>query len=180
MKKTVLTREVIEAVRDFSLPTYDRLPDMGLYLEQTTKYINQTLQPLGCFELTGSMIRNYVKQGLIDNPVRKQYYSRHIAYLLALTVFKPVLPLEHIHQMFRLQKASYPLQTAYDYFGRTFTDSLQFRFGITDSLNDTGSTESLEKELLSCAVTAVSHMIYLNTCYKLIAEGERKSGSDKG
>ena len=61
-----------DPMRAFRLPRYGELPDVGLYLEQTTKYINHYLKPLGCIEITGSMIRNYVKMGLVTNPVKKQ------------------------------------------------------------------------------------------------------------
>ena len=50
------------AIRAFHLPRYQDLPDMGLYLEQTTQYLNHFLAPLGCMEVTSSMISNYVKR----------------------------------------------------------------------------------------------------------------------
>ena len=55
----------------FHLPRYFEIPDVGLYLKQVVKYINDILSPLGLPEMTASMISNYVKQGLIDKPVRK-------------------------------------------------------------------------------------------------------------
>ena len=72
MKREMQTA-LAEAMATFRLPRYDQLPDMGLYLEQITKYINQCLAPLGCIEVTSSMIRNYVKMGLVNNPAHKQY-----------------------------------------------------------------------------------------------------------
>ena len=56
------------SIRGFRLPRYYEIPNMGLYLEQTTKYINQCIQPLGFENVTSTMIRNYVKHGLITNP----------------------------------------------------------------------------------------------------------------
>jgi hypothetical protein len=38
------------------LPTYDQIPNVGLYLEQVTKYISDHLAPLEDIQLTGSMI----------------------------------------------------------------------------------------------------------------------------
>ena len=37
-----------DSMQNFHLPRYDELPNVGLYLEQTVKYINQCLHPLGC------------------------------------------------------------------------------------------------------------------------------------
>ena len=78
---TEMKRHLADSIREFHLPRYDQIPDVGLYLEQTTKYINGYLAPLGCMELTASMVSNYVKKGLIPAPVKKQYSAQHIAYL---------------------------------------------------------------------------------------------------
>ena len=72
----------------FTLPDYDQIPNVGLYLEQVTKYLNEYLEPLGCTPLTGSMISNYVKKGLVKNPVKKQYDREHIARLLVIAAFE--------------------------------------------------------------------------------------------
>ena len=46
----------------FKLPTFEEIPDVGLYLEQTATFINKYLEPLLGSELTPSMISNYVKE----------------------------------------------------------------------------------------------------------------------
>ena len=53
------------------LPSFDEIPDMGLYLEQTTNFIARYLDPLLDTELTSSMISNYVKKGLIARTEKK-------------------------------------------------------------------------------------------------------------
>ena len=68
--KNEMKKELADSIKLFHLPRYAELSDVGLYLEQTTKYINQCLAPLGCVEITGSMISNYVKKGLVANPVK--------------------------------------------------------------------------------------------------------------
>ena len=83
----------------FSLPTYDQIPNVGLYLEQVTKYVNEALEPMGCAPLTGSMVSNYVKKGLVRNPVKKQYDREHIARLMVIAVSKTVLSLEDIARL---------------------------------------------------------------------------------
>ena len=46
----------------FKLPTFEEIPDVGLYLEQTATFINKYLEPLLGSELTPSMIRNYLSK----------------------------------------------------------------------------------------------------------------------
>ena len=154
------------SVRVFQMPRYGELPDVGLYLEQTTKYVNHVLKPLACVEITGSMIRNYVKMGLVSNPVKKQYGANQIAHLLCITLLKQVMPLDHISQLFQRQKAVYTDPTAYDYFCTELENILYFRFGLKNTVDDVGQTSSVEKDMLRSAIIAVSHIIYLNACFE--------------
>ena len=55
-------------------------------------------------------------------------------------------------------------------------NTILYRFGLRDSLDNIGVTDSLEKEMLRSAITAVSHIIYLDTCLKRL-EGERPEGN---
>ena len=87
-------QQISSSISDFRLPRYHEIPNVGLYLEQATKYVYEYLEPLGEFILTPSMISNYVKKGLIANPVKKQYGRDHIAYLFFIAVAKSVLSLD--------------------------------------------------------------------------------------
>jgi len=160
-----------DPMRAFRLPRYGELPDVGLYLEQTTKYINHYLKPLGCIEITGSMIRNYVKMGLVTNPVKKQYRADQIAHLISVTILKQVMSLEHVSQLFARQKEVYTNPVAYDYFCTELENILYFRFGLKDSVDDVGVTFSVEKDMLRSAIIAVSHMIYLDACFGQLSSG---------
>ena len=68
----IIKDKVAASIDRFRLPAYDAIPDVGLYLEQTAKYISDYLAPVCALPITGSMISNYVKKGLIKSPVRKQ------------------------------------------------------------------------------------------------------------
>ena len=160
----ILKQELAREMSVFRMPRYAQLPDMGLYLEQTVQYINQCLKPLGCMEITGSMVRNYVKMDLIENPVKKRYYANQIAHIVCVTMLKQVMELEHIGRFFAMQQKVYTDQVAYDYFCIELENILFHRFGLKDSIEDVGVTHSLEKEMLRSAITAVSHIIYLNAC----------------
>ena len=87
------------SIQGFHMPRYQDIPNMGLYLEQTTKYLNHFLAPLGCMEVTSSMISNYVKKGLISSPVKKLYYADQIAYLFFIIIAKQVLFMENIIEL---------------------------------------------------------------------------------
>ena len=160
------------SMRGFRLPRYHEIPDVGLYLEQTTKYINQCIHPLGIEDVTSSMIRNYVKQGLVSNPVQKQYSANQIAHLIAIALLKQVTDLENIRDLFSVMYRSnrYTVPVAYNYFCEEMENILHFRFGLKESIADVGVTSSLEKEMLRSAITAVSHIVYLNSCFRVLAK----------
>lgn len=173
-----ITDAISCSMRGFRLPRYHEIPDVGLYLEQTTKYVNQCIASLGFEDVTGSMIRNYVKQGLIANPIQKQYSANQIAHIIALALLKQVTPLENISALFLLleQGETYTDPVAYDYFCEEMENILYFRFGLKDTVEDVGVTSSLEKEMLRSAVTAVSHIVYLNRCFHVLSvHKEQKS-----
>ena len=170
--KDQITDAISGSMRGFRLPRYHELPDVGLYLEQTTKYVNQCIRPLGFEDVTSSMIRNYVKQGHITKPIKKQYSANQICHLVALVLLKQVTQLENVSNLFRLQRdhEGYTDEVAYDYFCEELENILYFRFGLRDSISEIGVTDSLEKEMLRSAVTAVSHIVYLNRCFRVISD----------
>ena len=149
------------AIRQFRLPRYSELPDVGLYLEQTTKYINGFLAPLGCLEITASMISNYVKKGLIPKPVKKQYFAEHLAYLFFIAIAKQLVSMENITVLIQMQKDSYSLPVAFDYLCEQMESIIYFLFGITDTMEEIGGAVSEEKELLRGLLFSAGHMIFL-------------------
>ena len=135
----------------FTLPDYDQIPNVGLYLEQVTKYLNEYLEPLGCTPLTGSMISNYVKKGLVKNPVKKQYDREHIARLLVIAVSKTVLSLEEIQQLL----AGHPEgQQGYEAFCTTLLGQLEEAF------------EKPPRGLLPDTMCAVAQKLYLERTFR--------------
>ncbi len=151
-------------IQGFHLPRYQDLPNMGLYLEQTTKYINHFLAPLGCIEITSSMISNYVKKGLIPSPVKKQYYADQIAYLFFISIAKQVLSMENIIALAEQQQKTYTIPVAYDYFCMELENMLYFVFGLTDTVEEVGVTNTHQKNMLRSLIIAAAQIIYLDRC----------------
>lgn len=167
-----IRKKLANSMSSFHLPRYAELPNVGLYLEQTTTYINDCLLPLGCMEITASMVSNYVKKGFVANPIKKKYYADHIAHLISLTILKHVMSLENIYRLFRSQEIVYTNQVAYDYFCMELENILFFQFELKDCLEDIGCTTSLEKQMLHSAIIAVCHIIYLHFCFQELPKTE--------
>lgn len=152
-------------IEQFRMPRYREIPDVGLYLDQTVKYINRFLTPLGCMEITSSMVSNYVKKGYISNPVKKQYDAEQIAYLFFISVAKSVLSMDNIARLFAMQKRMYDAETAYDFFCDELENMLQFTFGLKEKIDEVGTPEdrSETKTMLRSTIIAVTHIIYLSS-----------------
>lgn len=160
--------EILASIRNFNLPRYDEIPNVGLYLEQTSKYISEYLACLGDFPLTGSMISNYVKKGLVANPVKKQYCREQIAYLIFIAVAKSVLSMEDIRLLFALQRESYAPQKAYDYFRLELENVLLYVFGLKQTLDTVGNDRTETKTLLRNTIITVAHKAYLDKYFSAL------------
>ena len=164
--------QIAASIQDFRLPRYNEIPNVGLYLEQTSKFISEYLSPLGDYALTASMISNYVKKGLVSNPVKKQYDRDQIAYLFFIAVAKTVLSLDALVNFIELQKHTYPLPVAYDYFCTELEELLKYTFEVTDTMAYDDMESSDEKRLLYSCIVALTQKIYLEKCLEAIAAEE--------
>ena len=162
-------QRIAGSVQDFRLPRYNEIPNVGLYLEQATKYIGEYLAPLGEYALTSSMISNYVKKGLIANPGKKQYSRDQIANLFFIALAKSVLSLDALTGFIKLQQQTYTIQKAYDYFCEEFENLLQFSFELKDTMETVGEDNTDEKRLLYTCIVAVVQKVYLEKCLEAIA-----------
>ena len=167
MKKET-KEQMAESIRDVRLPRYEEIPNVGLYLEQVTKYIEEYLAPIENLTITASMISNYVKKGLVANPVKKQYNREQIAYLIFIAAAKSVLSLDDISLFLEMQKQTYATKKAYDYFCMEFENVIQYIFGLKDSLEHVGIEQSDEKIMLRNTIITVAHKIYLEKCFQAI------------
>ena len=88
-------------------------------------------------------------------------------------MLKNVIPLENIAMLFQYQQKVYTDKVAYDYFCNKLESMLFYQFGIKDSVDKIGTTNSIEKNMLRSAIVAVSHIIYLKSCFSQMTEQEK-------
>ena len=165
-----LNAEITRSIQDFRFPKYHEIPDVGLFLDQVAKYISSFLEPLGDITITGSMISNYVKKGLVDNPIKKQYYRDQIAYLIFISIAKSILSLEDIQLFIQIQKSTYDSKTAYEYFCREFENVLRYLGGMGEPLTPLGEGDSDEKIMLRNTSITLAHKIYLDKYFAKLHE----------
>ena len=172
------SRKVSASIQEFRLPTYQEIPDVGLYLEQTAKYISDCLAPVQDMPVTGSMISNYVKKGLIAKPVRKQYSREQIAQLIFICVAKAVLSMDDVHLMLTVQRQTYPSQIAYDYFRTELNHVLDCVFSRTSELRTLDASATDQKVMLRNTIIALAHKIYLDKLFAVIREDMKQQSEE--
>lgn len=160
-----LREEMKKVVQGFKLPRYNEIPNVGLYLEQTAKYISD-IPGVGDFTVTGSMISNYVKKGIISNPVKKQYSRDQIAYLIFVSMAKSVLSMEDIKLLIEIQQKTYEPEVAYSYLVAEFENVLYYVFGLKDEMETIGRNNHEAKVMLRNLIITVAHKAYLDMCFK--------------
>lgn len=159
------------SVENFKLPLYNEIPDVGLYLDQVTKYIAKYIEPLECISITSSMISNYVKKKIITNPIKKQYYREQIAELFFIVLAKSVISLEDVSTMLHIYRSKYKTEQAYKYFAEVMSESLcidkdQQIVSTECSHIDMDNETAFEQKLLRNIIMAVAYKVYLEKTFQ--------------
>lgn len=151
-----------ESLKQFSLPAWNEIPDVGLYLDQVTKYINSYLE---AYELgvTPSMISNYVKLKIISREGKKVYGRERIAALFFVAISKTVLSMDQIRQCLRMREAVCSAEQGYSSFVRRLTERL---VNFEESDQERYSSDNEAGEMLRKVTAAIAYKMYLDTYFR--------------
>lgn len=91
-------------LNEYELPSWENIPDIGLYMEQVITLLKQYLDylPPELKEeqfITAATINNYVRLKVIPEPVKKRYYRTHISYLIMVLTMKPGIEISLIKKL---------------------------------------------------------------------------------
>lgn len=78
---------------NYQLPTWEEIPNIGLYMEQVIQLLNDYLNYLAPEikdeqYISASTVNNYVRLEIVPMPTKKKYYRMHIAFLLIVLSMK--------------------------------------------------------------------------------------------
>ena len=159
--------EWMREYREFDLTAWERLPDIELYMDQITGYLNRQLRMQAREDreqgqiLTSSMINNYVKQRLITPPVKKRYNREQVARLYCICLLKRVFSIAEVKHLLEVQMCSYPFPQAYDYFCVELEKALQATFSNRDfSAPSSAQRVTPESELVRLSALAFANKLF--------------------
>ncbi|MFV0341593.1 MAG: DUF1836 domain-containing protein [Anaerocolumna sp.] len=97
-------RSLIKSIRKLDYIDPDEIPNIDLYMDQVTTFIDSHLKSSKRFSedklLTKTMINNYTKNNLLPSPNKKKYSKEHILLLIFIYYFKNILSISDIQQIF--------------------------------------------------------------------------------
>ena len=131
-------RMLAERMRSVHISRIREMPRIELYLDQLLTLVSQELEFMqvpGETLVTGSMVNNYVKQGVIPAPHKKRYTRRHVASLLFVCALKRVFSISQVSQLAALIWSSgLDLEALYDSSCAALEAALVRRFSPSDDL----------------------------------------------
>ena len=90
-------------MENYTLPSWEALPDMELYMDQVVSLVNRYLDLIPHDEknpvLTASAVNNYVRLRVMPAPDRKRYSRRHLAMVIMICTMKQSLTLAEIQRI---------------------------------------------------------------------------------
>lgn len=110
-------------IDEFTLPTWDELPDFELYMDQmislTTRFLDLFPHSAGSDPLvTPSTINNYVRMKVMPAPVKKKYTRVHLAYLIIICTLKQSLSISVVSRIIPMNIPEDDVRRIYDDFVR--------------------------------------------------------------
>ena len=142
---------------------WDRMPEIDLYMDQVLTYMHRQLSLFERSEdnplLTSSMINNYVKQKIIEAPVKKKYNRNNIAYLFVICILKQVYSISDIYKLITLALETAPIDKSYNSFCDALENAIDSTFNGKKILDDIPT--STNKYILFNVVQTFASKLYV-------------------
>ncbi len=149
-------------MKKFSLPAYDEIPNLGLYMDQVLTLMGQYLAPLTTTDtedaaITAATINNYVRVKVMPAPEKKKYLRLHIAYLIIICTLKQAMSISDIQALLPANLSDEDMRAVYYDYSRCYKASVLFFINEvkdeTDRILSTGASllasEEKEKEQMT-------------------------------
>lgn len=152
------------------IPRWNELPNVDLYLDQVVTFINSSLSEFLSLNtnsdkdenqiLTKTMINNYVKNNLIEAPIKKKYSKIQCAKIFAICILKQVYSMNDIYHLINIALKHSSVEYAYDRFCTLFEQALSCAYNKEDFIDNDDSKEN-NKYLLKSVLLSCSYKIYV-------------------
>ena len=148
--------------------SWDRLPDIPLYMDQVVGYLSRQMISIGDGDaLTSAMINNYIKDGLLERANGKKYGQEHLAYLTAITALKQVMSVREMKVLTTVGREIRAPQRQYEYFCQYLDRAMADAAAGIDE--DTGD-QDLPKLVLDLAMRSYANGLACHRALEILAQ----------
>lgn len=156
-----------KAVAGYSLPSWENIPDIGLYMDQVIVLLSQYLGLISpSVEKTdgdgeasdekifsASAINNYVRLKIMPAPVKRKYYRAHIAYLIIIFTLKHAVSINFLKEMLPNELSEDGVRELYsDYIAKHHAATMLFTSIVRECATDVLNPEKDGENLVSSFV----------------------------
>lgn len=172
MEKQLEFENWVKSLDDVSMPRWEEITDIPLYMDQLIAVVTQYLEPFQIFSsdkkpVTSSMVNNYVKLGLIPKPIKRHYNKRHIAYLIVITLFKEVISIQDIRRVLIFLAQSQGNSNAYNQFCALLEITIKrkghvyLNVAVDDEIEtDYSDPEDFDKYIIYLACETITNLLF--------------------
>lgn len=165
-----IDESIYKTVSKFHIPRWKEFPGIDLYIDQLVTYIDNYLGQYISEDdnkenkiITKTMINNYVKNGILDAPIKKKYNKIHIAKLFVICTLKQVYSINDINELIDLATKNFPIKRAYNTFCQELENSIFTTFSVTDYIFD--KRLSQEQYILKNVTQSLANKLYVEKVF---------------
>ena len=160
--------ELKQQLADQRPDSWDKLPDIPLYMDQVVSYLSRQTIPIGDGDaLTSAMINHYIKDGLVERANGKKYGQEHLAYLTAIGVLKQVMSVREMKVLTTVGREMRASEKQYEYFC-TYLD--QALADTARRLDEDTTDHDLPKLVLDLAMHSYANMLACRQALTILAQ----------
>lgn len=163
-------KELIDRLLSERPSDWDNLPDIELYRDQVLSYMKRqhSLQPEE-EQLTGAMINNYIKSGLLPRASGKKYTKDHLVYLTAICSLKQVLSVGETDELMKLQPSITDARRFYEEYQSLLDGAFK---DTANKLDWEGTDNQLAMAALQLAISSYAQKLACQKILDLLKEEE--------
>ncbi len=175
MEKEKRLAHIAELLARVEGASFGELPDLGLYMDQVTGYLNKPLGALSLSReeapLTPSMINNYVKGGHISRPMQKKYSREQLAELYMLCSLKNALSITDAAALIYFLTEEHGTDAAYN---RFVAEQKEDATALSAQFSDLSDSDALADLALELSLRASAERIAAEALIAYLVERDEE------
>lgn len=163
-------KTISQEILNFHCPRWNELPDIDLYMDQLVSILEKNLiifeDIWGEKIITSMMINNYVKQKVVEPPIKKRYNRGHLAYFFVVCIMKRVLSISETSDLIAYLISLHSIDYAYNLFCEELESAIEEVFTPNIKVNEQIKEPDQELIILRSAVLAFANKMYFQVSIK--------------